>query len=88
MRQSWIGILAITATISCATGCESTRKAEARRRESMENYSFSYSYPKSGLPTPQDKRTLRDLEAEGWRPVREERSTKGDQIAITVFFER
>lgn len=54
----------------------------------MDSYSFNYTYPKGGLPAAQDERTLRDLEAEGWGPVREERSTQGDHVTITEFFER
>lgn len=78
--------LVVTSTSFCA--CETTRKAEARRREEMDTYSFSYSYRRGGNPSLQDKRTLRELEGEGWRPVQEERSTKDDRITITMHFER
>jgi len=80
-----VGLMAASA---CLCACETTRKAEARRREGMDTYSFSYSYPKGGNPSLQDKRTLRDLEGEGWRPVQEERSTKDDRITITVHYEK
>ncbi|MBX3458587.1 MAG: hypothetical protein KF696_01330 [Planctomycetes bacterium] len=88
MRWLSIGLVLLLGASVPLAGCESTRKAEARRREQMSTYSFSYSYPKGGFPAAQDKRTMRDLEAEGWRPVREERSTQGDEITITVHYER
>lgn len=88
MKISVFAGAALIAATTCFSACESTRKAEARRREQMDTYTFQYSYPKGGLPAVQDKRTLRDLEEEGWRPIKEERSTKGDEVTITVHFER
>lgn len=88
MRWPSVAMLVLLCASMIFAGCETTRKSEARRRESMDQYSFSYAYPKGAMPSAQDKRTLRDLESEGWRPVSEDRVTEGDQIKITVYFER
>lgn len=70
------------------TGCTTVRQREAERRADMEAYTFNYSYPEGRWPSPQDKRTLRDLDNEGWRAVREERSVKDGIVTITIHYER
>jgi len=82
-----VAVLA-TACLLGVAGCQTTRKAEADRRAQMDSYSYSYSYPKGGFPALQDKKQLRTLEEEGWRPVREERSTQGENITVTVRYEK
>ena len=73
-------------------GCESTRKRDADRRASMDEYTYSYELKPDSLGlkqmAPSDKRMLRDLEEEGWVPVREERSTQGDVETVTIYYER
>ena len=69
-------------------GCITVRHREAEWRAEMEAYTFSYAYPEGKWPSSQDKRTLRELDAEGWHAVREERSVKDGTVTITIFYER
>ncbi|MCG3183363.1 MAG: hypothetical protein ICCCNLDF_01458 [Planctomycetes bacterium] len=86
--------LAIMLLVLClfASACETTRTRDARRREQMDSYTYTYEMRPDQFGfkqmEPRDKRMLRDLEEEGWKPVREERSTKGDTEVVTVYYER
>ena len=84
--------IAVLSLCLTTTACESTRTRDANRRAQMDTYTFAYEMRPTAFGTKamslSDKRMLRDLEAEGWRPVREERSTVGDTEKVTIFYER